>query len=77
MGVCVCDGDPKSTGIPEEVTLELSNSMDGQMKGGASGKTIPGRRIDYIKALRSEGAQGILQTESAPLVGGTQKGELA
>ena len=30
--------------------------MDGQMKGGASGKTIPGRSIDYIKALRSEGA---------------------
>ena len=31
------------------------------MKGGARSKAIPGRSIDYIKALRSEGAQGILQ----------------
>ena len=53
--MCVCDGGPKSTGIPEEVAIELS-SMGGQMKGGARGKAIPGRSKDYIKALRSEGA---------------------
>ena len=72
----MCDGGPKTTGIPEEATLELS-SKDGQMKGGGRYKTIPGRSISCIKALRSEGAQGILQTESVPLVGGTQKRELA
>ena len=36
--MCVCDGGPKTTVIPEEATLELS-SKDGQMKSGCMFKT--------------------------------------